>query len=91
MDQTTKSRAAVAMMAFMAANALLFSAGIVIAVTSAIPELAPWIPAAIIAGLVLAAPFIRDIVRGWRNHECSTPAHEPVSLRAQYRGYSRAG
>jgi DMSO reductase anchor subunit len=90
MDQTTKSRAAVAMMAFMAANALLFCAGIVIAVMSAVPELAPWIAVAIIAGLVLAAPIIRDIVRRLRSHDWPAAVNEPASLRVQYRGYQRS-
>lgn len=91
MDQTTKSRAAAAMMAFMVANALLFGAGLVIAVMAAVPEAAPWIPLVVIAGLVLAAPLARDTLRRLRSHDWPTAAHEPATLRVQYRGYHRAG
>ncbi len=90
MDQTTKSRAAAAMMAFMVVNALLFGAGILIAVMAAVPEAALWIPLVVIAGLVLAAPLMRDTVHRLRSHDWPA-VHEPTTLRVQYRGYHRAG
>ena len=87
MDQTTKSRAAVAMLAFMAANGLLFGAGLIIALVSAVPETGPWIPVALIGGLILAAPVARDVVRRLRTHGWPMTVGEPASLRVQYRSY----
>lgn len=91
MDQTTKSRAAIAMMAFMVVNALLFAAGIVIAMMAAFSGATPWIAAAVIAGLILIMPRAHDAMKRSRAHERPVTASEPVTLRVQYRGYHRAG
>ena len=89
MDQTTKSRAATAMLIFMAANGVLFGVGLIVALVSVVPGAGPWIPVALIGGSVLAVPVARDIVRKLRTHGWPMAAGEPASLRVQYRGYHR--
>ena len=89
MSPRTKTRAAVAILLYIATNAVLFSWGLIIALITSRAGAAIWIPVAVIASLVVAVPVAREIAPRLRTRSRAQLHYQPITLRTQVRRYTR--
>ena len=85
MRSQTTTHAAVAMLVFMMANAVLFGAGLIAMLLIARPDAAGWIPAVVAGALLVAAPIAWEIAPHLRARNRRALAAQPIALRTQMR------
>ncbi len=85
MNPRTKTRAAIAMLVYMMTNAVLFGAGLIIALMASRSGAAVWIPVAAVASLIVAAPLAWEIAPRLRARNRPEMRYQPVTLRTQSR------
>ena len=85
MSPRTKTRAGIAMLVYLMTNAVLFGAGLIIALMASRSGAAVWIPVAAVASLILAAPLAWEIAPRLRARNRPQMDYQPIMLRTQTR------
>ncbi len=83
MTPQTKTRAAIAMLVYMLANAVLFGAGLIVVLTASGGAAAIWIPVVVVVSLVMAAPIAWEMAPQLRARHWTHADLQPLTLRVQ--------
>jgi heme/copper-type cytochrome/quinol oxidase subunit 3 len=85
----TRTRAAIAMLVFMMTNAVLFGAGLIVALLVSHANAEVWIPIVVVASFILAAPIAWEIAPRVRARNWPQTHYQPATLRVQERHLRR--